>query len=100
MEKHQKKLNEIAKSQAKLQANEIENGMKKKKEEKQKIIEFRNSEKNIEIDRENKKLLSKLVEISAGKLCSVKKEKDIPQNLPGPKSLNLGFRKRETERIE
>ena len=89
---------EIAKSQTKLQAKEVELTLKKKKEEKLKIAEFRNNEKNIEIDRENKKLLSKLVEISSGKLCTVKKEKD--PNVPGPKSLNLGYRKRETERIE
>jgi hypothetical protein len=63
-----------------------------------KIAEFRNNEKNIEIDRENKKLLNKLVEISTGKLCTVKKEKEATVGVP--KSLNLGYRKRETERIE
>lgn len=62
--------------------------------------EFVTNERNIGIDRDNKKLLEKLVEISAGKWSQVKKEKIAGQNIVGPKSLNLGYRKRETERIE
>lgn len=45
-------------------------------------------------------LLNKLVEISAGKWSHIKKEKEAGKNLIGPKSLNMGFRKKETERIE
>jgi len=44
--------------------------------------------------------LNKLVEISAGKWSHIKKEKIAGANMGGPKSLNLGFRKKETERIE
>lgn len=74
--------------------------MKRKKEEKKANSEFVNNEKNLEIDRDNKKLLSKLVEISTGKWSHVKKEMDAGKNLSGPKSLNIGYRKKETERIE
>jgi len=45
-------------------------------------------------------LLNKLVEISAGKWSHIKKDKVAGAANPGPKSLNVGFRKRETERIE
>lgn len=45
-------------------------------------------------------LLNKLVEISAGKWSMIKKDKEAGKLAPGPKSLNLGFRKKETERIE
>jgi hypothetical protein len=45
-------------------------------------------------------LLNKLVEISAGKWSHIKKEKQAGANLIGPKTLNLGYRKKETERIE
>lgn len=41
-----------------------------------------------------------MVEISAGKWSSVKKEKDVGSHSVGPKSLNMAARKRETERIE
>lgn len=44
--------------------------------------------------------MNKLVEISAGKWSSIKKEKIVASQPPGPRSLNVGFRKRETERIE
>lgn len=71
-----KKLEEISKTHNKQHAKEIENALKKKKEEKLKNAEFRNNERNIEIDRENKMLLNKLVEISSGKQCTVKKEKE------------------------
>ena len=62
--------------------------------------EFLHHERNLEIDRDNKKLLSKLVEISSGKWSTVKKEKGAGPSTGAPKSLNLGYRKRETERIE
>lgn len=47
-------------------------------------------------------LLNKLVEISAGKWSYIKKEKDTPNGgvTGGQKSLNIVFRKKETERIE
>ncbi len=45
-------------------------------------------------------MLNKLVEISTGKWSQVKKEKESGANIIGPKSLNVGYRKRETERIE
>ena len=57
-------------------------------------------EKNLEMNRDNQVLLNKLVEISTGKWSQIKKEKDSVANLVGPKSLNVGFRKKETERIE
>ena len=41
-----------------------------------------------------------MVDISAGKRCSVKKEKDAGALIGGPKSLNVGSRRKETERIE
>jgi hypothetical protein len=56
------------------------------------------NEKNLEINRDNQVLLNKLVEISAGKWSSVKKETAVAQ--AGPKSLNMAARRRETERIE
>ena len=40
------------------------------------------------------------MEISAGKWSQIKKEKESGQAVGGPKSLNKGYRKRETERIE
>ena len=40
------------------------------------------------------------MEISAGKWSHIKKEKIAGKNLIGPKSLNMGYRKKETERIE
>ena len=74
--------------------------MKRKKEEKMKNTEFVHNEKNIEINRDNQILLNKLVEISAGKWSAIKKEKESGLSGPGPKSLNLNYRKKETERIE
>ena len=44
--------------------------------------------------------MNKLVEISAGKWSHIKKEKEAGAAAVGPKSLNLGYRKKETERIE
>lgn len=40
------------------------------------------------------------MEISAGKWCHIKKDKEAGAVLIGPKSLNVGYRKKETERIE
>jgi hypothetical protein len=45
-------------------------------------------------------LLNKLVEISAGKWSHIKKDKEQGSLQIGPKSLNMGYRKKETERIE
>lgn len=81
-------------------AKTVEEELKRRKEEKKKTQEFMTQERNLEINRDNQVLLNKLVEISAGKWSQVKKDKTAGANNPGPKSLNLGFRKRETERIE
>ncbi len=62
--------------------------------------EFMTQEKNLEINRDNQVLLNKLVEISAGKWSHIKKDKIAGAQTVGPKSLNVGYRKRETERIE
>ena len=56
----------------------------------------------MEINRDNQILLNKLVEISSGKFSIIKK-KEVSTTLPSlvaPKSLNMNYRKRETERIE
>jgi S-adenosylmethionine synthetase len=45
-------------------------------------------------------LLNKLVEISAGKWSVIKKDKESGLLGAGPRSLNVGYRKKETERIE
>lgn len=67
--------------------------------------QFKQIEKNSEINRENQILLSKLVEISTGKWSSVnapkkgkKKKKAITAEQK--KSLNYGWRRAEYERIE
>ena len=65
-----------------------------------KNTEFQHNERNLEINRDNQILLNKLVEISAGKWSHIKKDKEAGQVTQGPKSLNMGYRKRETERIE
>ena len=98
MKKHLAKLGEIArKKEQKVVSPEEE--LKHRKEELKKTKEFETNERNLEINRDNQVLLNKLVEISAGKWSSVKKEKEVV-SVPGPKSLNVGQRKRETERIE
>ena len=58
------------------------------------------NERNLGINRDNQVLLGKLVEISAGKWSSIKKDKEQGQMIGGPRSLNVGYRKKETERIE
>ena len=78
----------------------VETELKKRKEEKKKTNDFLQQERNLEINRDNQVLLNKLVEISSGKWSSIKKEKDPVTVIGGPKSLNVGYRKRETERIE
>lgn len=99
--KHQDKLDEILRQQKKAeQANEIEFELKKRNEEKKKTNEFNLQEKNLEVNRDNQVLLNKLVEISTGKWSQIKKEKESGANIGGPKSLNVGKRKKETERIE
>jgi hypothetical protein len=50
-----------------LQVKQVEEELKRKKDEKRMNTEFLHNERNLEIDRDNKKLLGKLVEISAGK---------------------------------
>ena len=67
--------------------------------------EFLQNERNIEINRSNQALLNKLVEISTGKWSSVPHLRDrsvdvISRHNSAFKSLNLPYRKRETERIE
>jgi hypothetical protein len=79
---------------------EVEDELKRRKDEIKKNKEFLNNERNLEINRDNQVLLNKLVEISSGKWSHVKKEKESGMVIGGPKSLNLGYRKRETERIE
>jgi hypothetical protein len=74
MSKHQRKLEEIHKSSKKLVVKQVEEELKRKKDEKKMNTEFLLNERNIEIDRDNKKLLGKLVEISAGKWSQVKKD--------------------------
>ena len=81
--------------------------MKKNRTDRKKTKEFITNERNITINKDNQILLNKLVEISSGKWSSVApapKKKVINRNLSvkvkGPTSLNMGVRKRETERIE
>lgn len=80
--------------------------LKKNRDDRKKTKEFLTNEKNITINKDNQILLNKLVEISSGKWSSVapapaKKAKVRTQSVKaGPTSLNMGVRKRETERIE
>ena len=64
--------------------------------------QFKQIEKNSEINRENQILLSKLVEISSGKYSSLgpAQKKAKKKATPAKKSLNYGKRKAEYERIE
>lgn len=58
-------------------------------------------EKNILINRSNQILLNKLVDISHGKWLSVQPKTKVAEMMStGPKSLNVGLRKRENDRIE
>lgn len=95
-----------ASNKAVKEAKEITNKLKKNREDRKKTKEFLTNEKNITINKDNQILLNKLVEISSGKWSSVapvpKKAKARNQSVKvkGPTSLNMGIRKRETERIE
>lgn len=80
--------------------------MKKNRTDRKKTKEFLTNEKNITINKDNQILLNKLVEISSGKWSSVAPAPRRANNrnksvkVKGPTSLNMGIRKRETERIE
>jgi len=87
------------------EAKEITQMLKKNREDRKKTKEFLNNEKLITVNRDNQILLNKLVEISSGKWSSVapvpsKKASRTQSVKAGPTSLNMGVRKRETERIE
>jgi len=86
------------------EAKEISNMLKKNRQDRKKTKEFLTNEKNITINKDNKILLNKLVEISSGKWSSVapvpNKKSLRNSSVKGPTSLNMGVRKRETERIE
>lgn len=105
---HQRKMGKIATgNKAIKEAKEISNMLKKNREDRKKTKEFLTNEKNITINKDNQILLNKLVEISSGKWSSVapaplkkapvQRTKSVKN---GPTSLNMGVRKRETERIE
>ncbi len=81
--------------------------MKKNRTDRKKTKEFLTNERNITINKDNQILLNKLVEISSGKWSSVapaprkaKQNRNQSVKVKGPTSLNMGVRKRETERIE
>lgn len=82
--------------------------MKKNRCDRKKTKEFLTNEKNITINKDNQILLNKLVEISSGKWSSVapapKRNQSVKVKnigaIGGPSSLNMGLRKRETDRIE
>lgn len=104
---HQRKMEKIMNGQKTIkEAKEITAMMKKNREDRRKTKEFLTNEKNITINKDNKILLNKLVEISSGKWSSVAPvptKKNVRNNsvkVKGPTSLNMGVRKRETERIE
>ena len=62
------------------------------------------AERNIDLNRENAILLSKLVDISQGKWSSVHGPSTLKakksSNSVGPRSLNISIRRRENRRIE
>ena len=109
---HQRKMNQIQTSnKATKEAKEVTAMMKRNRDERKKTKEFLTNEKNITINKDNQILLNKLVEISSGKWSSVSNSNKTQVKKPvnrnksvkvggGPKSLNMGVRKRETERIE
>jgi hypothetical protein len=86
----------------------IEEELRKHEEKVKRNKEFLMNERNIEINRSNQALLNKLVEISTGKWSSVPHMRDRSHDatrlhttsVAGMKSLNLPYRKKETERIE
>ena len=95
-------------------AKDVTNMMRKQKEERKKTKDFITNGRNLTINKDNQILLNKLVEISSGKWSSIaappKKNRNQSVKAPGlrssqsrgvgPTSLNMGVRKRETERIE
>ena len=93
-------------NKALLEAKTITQKLKKNRDEKKKTKDFLTNEKNLTINKDNQILLNKLVEISSGKWSSVapvpkaKKNRNHSTTVKGPTSLNMGIRKRETERIE
>ena len=104
---HQRKMEKIMTGQKTIkEAKQITAMMKKNREDRKKTKEFLTNEKNITINKDNKILLNKLVEISSGKWSSVapvptkKAVRNNSVKVKGPTSLNMGVRKRETERIE
>lgn len=88
------------------EAKAVTNKLKKNREDRKKTKEFLTNERNITINKDNQILLNKLVEISSGKWSSVapvpkkKQVRNQSVKVKGPTSLNMGVRKRETERIE
>jgi len=108
MDAHAKKMGNIARSnQAIKDAQVVTNQLKRNRNERKKTKDFLTNEKNITINKDNQILLNKLVEISSGKWSSVapapkkRTTRSVQPNLlKGPTSLNMGMRKRETERIE
>jgi len=108
MDAHAKKMGNIARSnQAIKDAQVVTNQLKRNRNERKKTKDFIINEKNITINKDNQILLNKLVEISSGKWSSVapapkkRTTRSVQPNLlKGPTSLNMGMRKRETERIE
>ena len=89
------------------EAKEITQMLHKNKQDRKKTKDFLTNERNITINKDNQILLNKLVEISSGKWSSVAPvppKKHVVRNasvkVKGPTSLNMGVRKRETERIE
>ena len=108
MNAHAKKMSNIGKSYQVIQeARVVTKQLQRNRDERKKTKDFLTNEKNLTINKDNQILLNKLVEISSGKWSSVapapKKRMNRsvqPQQLKGPTSLNMGMRKRETERIE
>ncbi|CAI2372294.1 unnamed protein product [Moneuplotes crassus] len=103
-ELHTKKLKEIQERGPKKKPKAVPTIGKKLKDHKDKTQQFMKNEKNAEINRENKILLDKLVEISNGKFSSVskpvKKAKKAKKAVQTKKSLNYEKRRKEFERIE
>ena len=111
MEMHQKKLHEIKEKGPqgggpKTHEAHPTDLTEKIKQTKMQTNQFRQIEKNSEINRENQILLSKLVEISSGKYSTLgpgkgkAKKKKVKASTGGVKSLNYGQRRAEYERIE
>ena len=80
--------------------------VRKVHKEKKRTAIYEESKKNAAISFENQILLSKLVDISNGKWSAVpapmrtRTSQSQNRGLYQPASLNIGYRKKETERIE